>query len=218
MSLKTSIGWTDMTCNPIKGKCKLGCWYCYYSGERGIAKRFKLDDKVSLSLQAFDKLPKAPKKVFLCSTHEIFGEWIPKEWRDEIFWEIENNFPQHTFQVLTKLPQNIDRAMPNNVWLGVSITGNDDQLKKGFDLFNSEAKIRFISFEPLLQPIKILDELWNFDWIIIGALTGHGKKYQPEKEWIQEIVLECRDYNIPVFLKDNLREIWGEPLIQEFPE
>ncbi|GAH33076.1 unnamed protein product, partial [marine sediment metagenome] len=34
MTIKKSIGWTQMTLNPIKGMCKGGCWYCYYSGKR----------------------------------------------------------------------------------------------------------------------------------------------------------------------------------------
>jgi len=84
-------------------------------------------------------------------------------------------------------------------------------------LFKQKAKIKFISFEPLMNDIDIIEELTNFDWIIIGALTGYGKKYQPEKMWIHNIVDECKYQDIPIFLKNNLKEIWGEPLIQEFP-
>ena len=107
--------------------------------------------------------------------------------------------------------------MPDNVWLGVTITGDDDQWNKAFNLYSQQSKIKFISFEPLFQPIEIIDELWVFDWIITGRVTGQGKKYQPERAWIQEIVDECKNSDTPVFLKNNLKEIWGEPLIQEFP-
>lgn len=29
---------------------------------------------------------------------------------------------------------------------------------------------------------------------------------------------ECRKAHIPVFMKSSLADIWGEPMIQEFPE
>jgi hypothetical protein len=32
-----------------------------------------------------------------------------------------------------------------------------------------------------------------------------------------EYVDYCREKNIPVFMKNNLRDIWKEPLIQEYP-
>ena len=155
-------------------------------------------------------------KVFVCSTFELFHPKVPKYWRKDIFSVIECN-PKNTFQILTKFPQNIDRPMPDNVWLGCTITGDDDQWNKGFNLYLKQAKVKFISLEPLFKPIEIIDELWLFDWIIIGRLTGYGNKQNPEKAWIQEIVDECEASCIPIFLKDNLKEIWGEPLIQEYP-
>ncbi len=87
---------------------------------------------------------KKPSKIFLCSTHELFGDWIPKDWRDEIFETIEA-CPQHIFQILTKMPENIDRPMPDNVWLGVSVTNRNDVTAKIPLLFGADAKIHFIS-------------------------------------------------------------------------
>ena len=224
MSIKSSIGWCDMTWNPIKGLCPIGCKlpdgreYCY---ARRMYKRFKWDSELALQYSTIDiykkEWPKKPSKIFVCSTIEMFHPEIPKDWRDEIFETIKE-FPQHTFQILTKFPQNIDREMPDNVWLGVTITGKENQWKRGFDLYKEKAKIKFISFEPLMDDIEIIEELEIFDWIIIGALTGYGKKYQPEKMWIYNIVDECKYREIPIFMKDNLKEIWGENLIQEFPE
>jgi protein gp37 len=56
------------------------------------------------------------------------------------------------------------------------------------------------------------------DWVIVGAMTGtHANKHRPQREWIKRIVEYCRVGDMPVFLKNNLADIWGEPLIQEFP-
>lgn len=57
------------------------------------------------------------------------------------------------------------------------------------------------------------------EWIIVGAETGSRKdKVIPRREWIENIVEQCRKYNIPVFMKPSLTDIWGEELIQEFPK
>lgn len=211
MGIKESIGWTDRTLNPIKGICKGGCWYCW---TKPLYKRKFLTPEIRLETGVFSTLPKTPKRVFLCSTHDLFGNWIIKEWRDLIFDYI-TLYPQHTYQILTKFPQNIDRPMPDNVWLGVSITGNKpDDLLRANNLIKTKARIKFISYEPLLG--KALQGIPYLDWIIIGRLTGHSRKWNPKKEWIKSIVLSYQ--NIPIFLKDNLKEIWGEPLIQEMPE
>ena len=216
MSVKKSIGWCDMTLNPIKGRCKGGCWYCYYSGKRGMLNRFKLDPQISLDLRVFYKLPNKPKRTFLCSTHDLFGDWISERWRDLIFAHFKY-YPQHTFQILTKFPLNIDRNMPHNVWLGVTVTENCDMVKT-WRLGRKEAKIRFVSIEPLLERIDPYVIHYSCNWIIVGRLTGYGHKYDPKKEWIEEIVWKARERDIPIFLKDNLKEIWGENLIQEFPK
>jgi len=49
-------------------------------------------------------------------------------------------------------------------------------------------------------------------------MVKHGNKYNPPKEWIERLVVKARDREIPIFMKNNLRSIWGEDLIQEFPE
>ena len=71
-------------------------------------------------------------------------------------------------------------------------------------------------FEPLHGPIKF--RLSEVDWIIVGAETGHRiGRIVPEKSWVQGIIDNAKAENIPVFLKNNLKPIFGEKLIQEFP-
>ncbi|MEE9510403.1 MAG: DUF5131 family protein [Candidatus Bathyarchaeia archaeon] len=227
---RTKIEWADYTWNPIKGICPVGCWYCY---ARRMYQRFGWDPKIILDREELFKPYniKKPSKIFLCSTFELFCS--PKMSVEAkiksttitdipvlhaIFGVIKNN-PQHTFQILTKLPQNIDRPMPDNVWLGVTVTMGKD-LGRVKDLYDSSARIKFISLEPLLADIEVCTQYAAFekiDWVIIGRLTGYGKKYDPDLNGVANIVRLCADLKIPVFLKNNLKEIWGEPLIQEFP-
>jgi len=213
---KTRIEWTDYTWNPIKGMCPVGCWYCY---ARRMYKRLGWERSPRIDT---DELVRPmvlfkPSKIFVCSTHELFyhdSNHDYKQMRDLIFQVIEK-CPQHTFQILTKMPENIDRPMPDNVWLGVSV---DDykSLNRIYYLLRSSAKIKLISYEPMLDYTAIPGS--GIDWVIIGRLTGHGTKHDPPKDWIRSFVEIAHEREYKVFLKNNLKEIWGEPLIQEFPE
>lgn len=209
---RTKIEWTDYTWNPIKGLCPVGCWYCY---ARRMYKRFGWEDTIFMQeseLYEPAKLKK-PSKIFICSTIELFHLEV-KFNTGAIFNVIKEN-PQHTFQILTKFPENIDRPMPDNVWLGVTITGEEGSWEKTAILHKLKAKKKFISLEPFLEH-RIFD--WEgIDWLIIGRLTGHGRKYDPQRDWIESRVKIMRNAGIPIFLKNNLKDIWKEPLIQEFP-
>ena len=203
---KTKIEWTDYTWNPITG-CLNGCFYCY---GRKIYERFKKDftpqihyDRLSQPLKC-----KTPSKIFVCSVADFWGKGVLPIWREEVY-NVIKACPEHTFQILTKQPQNItdtDR-IPNNVWIGQTSEGNKLYPPiKGY--------INFISFEPLLY--KPDYHLHCFDWIIVGAMTGQGsEKYRPKKEWVENIIKQARESKIPIFIKNNVG--WKKK-IQELPK
>jgi protein gp37 len=225
----TDIEWTrgadgrkGLTWNPIKGICPVGCWYCY---ARGIYKRFKLDPAPRLDeSELMTPLHWADegKRIFVCSTFELFHP-VADEWRDDIFEVIERRYDM-TFIILTKMPERIDRPMPDNVWLGVSVTGgNQAAIDRLVPLYGSTARVKFVSIEPLLE--RPNDTLLEFitrprwiQWVIVGRLTGHGKKSDPNLRWLGKIRIATRKAGIPLFLKNNLASIWGKPLIQEWPK
>lgn len=159
-----------------------------------------------------------PSKIFVCSMGEMFGDWIPAVWIYNIlniFWECF----QHTFQVLTKNPKKaLHFAFPNNVWLGATLNSFNDW-GRGYFLRESSAKVKFISFEPLLGSVFTSSyglPLDGINWIIIGAQTQ--PLVPPKREWIESIIMEADNRNIPIFLKNNLKSVMGEDLRQEFPK
>ena len=163
---------------------------------------------------------KKGRNIFFCSMADLFGEWVPDSWIEEVIAACEAA-PQHNYLFLTK---NVERyigygvPMDENMWYGTSITKESDT-----DLFNSLPAFcnTFVSIEPILEDLQV--EKCNImfrqvDWFIIGAETGRRKdKVMPERKWIEDIVRECRKNNKPIFMKSSLADIWGEPLIQEFP-
>lgn len=127
----------------------------------------------------------------------------------------------------------------DNYWFGMSAT-NQESLERGYKHFTNIHGNTFLSIEPLHEPINLshIDtgnviynitksmgyyvgsgrNVQNPKWVIIGAETGSRKgKVIPKREWIAEIVDHCQSAAVPVFMKDNLKNVWGENLLQEFP-
>lgn len=160
---------------------------------------------------------KKGRNIFVCSMADLFGKWVPDEWIEEVFAACEKA-PQHNYMFLTKNPQRyVELAekgilrCSNNMWYGWSQT-RDEECKTLCFPCNPHT---FVSVEPILESIHPALE----NWIIVGAETGQRKdKVVPKREWIELILEDCRKYGIPLFMKSSLAEIWGEPLIQEFPE
>jgi len=204
------INWTDVTWNPITG-CLHGCPYCY---ARRIAERFGRGfdpafhpDRLEQPLHSRQAL-----KVFVGSTADNFGNWVPREWNNAVF-DIVKQCPQHTFQFLTKAPHNLVKynPFPANCWAGA--TANNQQMMDHalFCLSLVKAPVRFVSAEPLLGPIDA--DLSAIDWLIIGAQTGTDAR-QPEREWVTGMIECARAANVAIWFKDNL--IWPRR-INEWP-
>lgn len=215
-SKKHGIGWCNYTSNPIKGKCKTGCSYCY---ARKMYDRFKWDPEVRFVPEELAKISKLrkPSKIFMCSTHEMFGEWIPALWIVDILYACRE-LPKHIFQILTKNPKRAKNfTFPDNVWLGVTVTSPLDWPRVPL-LLLSKVKLKFISFEPLLDDVFNSPSLPDFsgfpymDWVIIGAQTQPYLK--PDHSWVYNIIDRARHEGIPIFIKNNLR--WTEK-IEEMP-
>ena len=57
------------------------------------------------------------------------------------------------------------------------------------------------------------------NWAIIGAETGNRKaRVTPQREWVVDLVQSFQLSDVPVFMKGNLADVWGTPLLQEYPE
>ena len=155
-----------------------------------------------------------PRGIFVCDIGELFGDWIPFKWIKKVFglmkeWENRND----RFYLLTKQPQNLIKfsPFPPNCWVGVTATDDTMFRIAVNNLRQIQAKIKYISFEPLLNwSVPEWDTLANWlshiSWLIIGAQT---KPYKPPKiEWVEEIIGAADKAGIPVFCKDNLKPLF----------
>lgn len=228
MGKNSKISWTDHTWNPWQGCHKVsdGCKNCYMFRDK---KRYGQDASVVVrSKPATFNKPlhwKVPAKVFVCSWSDFFIEEADA-WREDAY-DIIDRTPHLTYLLLTKRPENtmVRYRYRPNVWLGTTIE-NQDNLKR-LNYFDPEsAPVKFLSLEPLISSIKFeLYDLEDIDWVIVGAESG-SKRRPCKIEWIRDIVRQCKDASVPVFVKQmeiNGKisadpDTWPEDLrIQEFP-
>lgn len=215
---KTKIDWADYSLNPIKGLCKYNCPYCYATK---LYKRFKWDPEVRIDMSIFDecKHMRNDSKVFLCSTHDICGSWIPDKWIEEILEKIKD-YPNIIFIILTKVPRRLfGYSLHDNIWLGATVE-SQKQIHRIKTLLLVNAKTRFVSFEPIQSEISCSFVDTNtgqrINWMIIGAETGNRKeRIKPSPDWIDRLLYEHAD--TPVFMKNNLSKYYKKEMINEFP-
>jgi len=233
---KSNIEWTDFTWNPEVG-CRNRCskTWCYAAALcKRFAKPWGRDPEDPFKptfyperLDAPSKLAK-PSKIFVCSMGELWGPWVPVEWQNSVVSAMRTA-SWHTFLNLTKNPQGLldyqksGHQYPPNLWLGVSVTGDDDESRL-HDLAKVDHPNKFVSFEPLLA--DVVDNGWftleGIKWAIIGCQTGPGAKpYHEVARAMSKIIGACSTEEnwIPIFVKDNVLQqtTWLNPP-REYPE
>ena len=224
---RSKIEWTQWTWNPITGCTRIcrdekGRIYCY---AYYMAQRLRGRSGYSNFMPFFptyhrnrldEPYNKKPAKIFTCSMGDIFDPHVEEDWIEDVFNVMKDCF-NHTFQILTKRYYRLLQFnYPENLWLGVSQDGVGTDTDAILALQLTDAKTKFISFEPLNERIDLDFEKYfrDIDWIIIGSQTGRYAA-QPDTEWVELLLEGARVYDIPVFMKNNLE--W-EDKRQEFPK
>lgn len=230
MGKTTNIEWTDATWNPWVGCTKVseGCTNCY--AERGttrfgrdFAKLRRTNDRTFYAPLRW----KDPQKIFVCSYSDFFHE-DAEEWRAGAN-HVMRLCPEHTFQILTKRPENIHlrnhgacvlKPYPN-VQLGVTVEKQEQDWRIR-ELLKVPAAGRFLSLEPMLGPIDLKSHLgwqcacgecgiedacqWRkkIQWVIVGGESGpNARPMHPD--WVRSVRDQCKAAGVPFFFKQ-----WGE--------
>lgn len=235
MGENSKIEWTDCTDNIIvvKGggwwcrKISPGCENCYaaalnQSSYFGGNKLPYTGQPPELELRR-DILAKwarqtRPRKHFVASMTDVFGDWVPEEWSMQMLDAMEGA-PRQTFQVLTKRPD-VARArirawlevwgwqkLPDNIWIGTTVEDQTRAEQRIPELMSIPARVRFLSCEPLLSRLD-LGPLWHAygapEWVICGGESG-CKARPMHPMWARDLLRFCEGWKVPFFFKQ-----WGE--------
>jgi protein gp37 len=225
MGLGSAIEWTEATWNPVAGCTILspGCTNCYAMrmarrleamGQQKYSKttrmsggRSKWTGKVVLDERSLD-VPRSWSKgrlIFVNSMSDLFHDSVPLEFIRRVFKVIQET-PQHRYQILTKRAERLRALSPSlcwpaNVWMGVSVESQDYWWRVD-ELRHTDARVRFLSLEPLLGPLNLHD-LGGIDWIIAGGESGPGARPM-RVEWVRSIRDACVKQRIAFHFKQ-----WG---------
>lgn len=193
----TAIQWTSETWNPLRAitgagkggwhceRVSPGCQNCYAerqnmsawaAGGTGLPYNRKSREQVSIFLDAAALAKplrwKKPRRVFVCSMTDLFGEWVTDEMLNRVF-AVMAWTPHITYQVLTKRPERMREYIQTgigvesrwplpNVWLGVSAEDQERADERIPVLLETPAAVRFVSAEPLLGEVTLTrDLLWR---------------------------------------------------------
>ena len=218
MAGPSKIEWTEVTWNPVTGCTKIspGCDHCY--AER-FAERFRNTVghpyEQGFDLRMHEKrltTPlgwKKPRTIFVNSMSDLFHTGVPAPYIDRVF-DVMEEATRHIFQVLTKRSGRMQRYLrtryrhrqpPSHIWMGVSVEDNP-RTARIRHLRDAPGAIRFLSLEPLLEPLADLD-LRAIDWVIVGGESGPGARPMGE-QWVRDIRDQCLRDGVAFFFKQ-----WG---------
>lgn len=167
---------------------------------------------------------KKPSVIGVVYMGDLFGEWVPDEWMQEVFKACEAA-PWHKYLFLTKNPKRysdvgairpirVPEIIKNNIWLGATVTTQEQFEIVSSAMLDADISIRtFLSIEPLLEKIQLRDIDSIANWVIIGEQTNPSRP--PRDEWVQNIIGQCQCAGVPVFVKSPL---YSRFPIQEFPK
>jgi protein gp37 len=148
---------------------------------------------------------KKPQTIFVNSMSDLFHKDVPEEFILKVF-NVMNSAPWHTFQILTKRAERLAKvsdklAWGKNIWIGVSVENADYKTRIDY-LRTIKAQVKFISFEPLIDEIGMVN-LRGIDWVIVGGESGPKARYMSPK-WVINLRNQCLAQKVPFFFKQ-----WG---------
>ena len=192
-------------------------------------------------------------RVFCASLADVFDNEVPTGWRVDLF-DLIRQTPHLDWLLLTKRIGNVEQMLnkaadhacisvgstplmkwierwadgdvaPPNVWLGATVVNQDEADRDVPKLLNTPAAVRFLSIEPMLGPITLLDPddddgeprvnwLRGFDgsdpgipaldWIIAGGESGPQAR-PSHPDWFRSLRDQCVNAGVPFLFKQ-----WGE--------
>jgi protein gp37 len=149
------------------------------------------------------------RAVFCASMADVFEEHPDVEGERQKLWKLIDATPWLNWLLLTKRPENILQMAPWNagnwpdhVWVGTSIGLQRRAEERLPRLLEVPAVVRFVSCEPLLEPLDLAPWLAGLHWIICGGESGYEARPM-NPEWARSLRNQCLAAGVPFFFKQH---------------
>lgn len=210
--------WVTHTWNPLAGRCKHDCQYCYMKRSfLGTLKKYAGD--VRLFEEELKTDLGSGNTIFVGSATDIFGDWVPSSVIKEII-DYCGKFP-NTYLFQSKNPKRFVeflKLLPKRSIIATTLETNRDAdvskapitSKRYQDFLSIGFQRKMISIEPILD--FDLEEFltWikniNPEFVSIGADSKNNDLEEPNQEKIERLIAEIRIFT-EVKVKDNLKRV-----------
>lgn len=258
MAADSKIEWTDHTFNPWIGCTKVSpaCDHCYAevstpsrtlgvvwgAGQprrRTTPANWNSPLRWNAQADAFMAQHGRRQRVFCASLSDVFDNEVPDEWRADLF-DLIDATPNLDWLLLTKRIGNVPDMMrrilrpgtlPPHVWLGATICNQPEADRDITKLLAVDARVRFLSMEPLLSWVDLTPHLWGppkpcddctkdadcmcgyvprgrfgndaaLHWVIVGGESGpQARPMHPE--WARSLRDQCQAAGVPFHFKQH---------------
>lgn len=173
------------------------------------------------------------RRVFCSSLADIFDNQAPIGWRADLF-QLIHDTPHLDWLLLTKRIGNAGQMIEHairlggglmkpewpwtNVWIGATVANQAEADRDIPKLLCTEAHVRFLSIEPMLEAMNIKQYLVNpvdryegyepaVDWVICGGESG-PKARPMQAAWAVDLAHQCRETDTPFFMKQMSQANW----------
>jgi len=148
--------------------------------------------------------------VFVNSMSDLFHADVPEDFIVRVA-TVMMAANWHTYQVLTKRAERLRdmlsgplsfAAKTAHIWWGVSVEDVHYGIPRIDHLRQTPAEMKFLSIEPLLEDIGLIN-LLGINWVIVGGESGRGARAMQE-DWVDSLLRQCHAASVPFFFKQ-----WG---------
>lgn len=198
-------------------KVSPGCLHCYaetfaerFRGVPGHPFEFGFDLRLVPEKLGDPLRWSTPRKIFVNSMSDLFHEKVPDDYIVKVA-RVMAAANWHTYQVLTKRAARMQKLLKGklqfaaeqpHIWWGVSVENRKHGLPRVDLLRDTPAQVRFLSIEPLLEHLGLLN-LKGINWVIVGGESGPGARLMAA-DWVRDIRAQCRRAKVAFFFKQ-----WG---------
>jgi len=193
--------WSSRKLDFLRGCTRIsdGCENCY--SQRSAANR----GPIRFIESEFTRTPSGLERdlIHVNGNADTFHKDVPPEYIKRIFDRL-SSMPTRTFAMLTKRSRRLlelspSLDWPDNLWMGVTVEKAKYKYRID-DLRRTGAALKFVSFEPLLDDIRLVD-LTDIGWVIVGGESGDNARPM-EEAWALGIQ---RQSSVAGIFKGNVR-------------
>jgi protein gp37 len=158
------------------------------------------------ALKDFDEY--GPLRFFVCPWGDLFHKTVPDEYLEAV-WDRILTRPQHTYVFLTKRAERMvefmnARDLNDNIWLSVTVE-SDKQLDRARALLRTQAAVKAVSCEPLLEEVNLREYLGpdKINWVTAGPELGSFARHC-KPDWMRRLRDDSKAAGVPFFTKHIL--------------